>query len=325
LRLPRASRRENLASVTTSIWFWIAFHVGVLVAIIVDLVSFKRRGRALSMRAATLRTFIWIALSLLFNLVVWKLRGPEKGLEFLTGYVIEYSLSVDNIFVFVLIFGYFRVPPMAQHRALVWGILGALVMRGIMIWLGLALVERFDFVLYIFGAFLLVAAWNTFFARHDERDIGKSLVMRLCRKSVRVTDDFYGADFTARIDNRWMLTPLALVLIVIDVTDLVFAVDSIPAVFAITRDPFIVYTSNICAIIGLRSLYFLLAKLIDRFLYLRIGLALVLAFVGLKMITADFLHVPTLVSLAVIVLILAVTIILSMIVTQKRATSYSQK
>jgi len=207
----------------------------------------------------------------------------------------------------------------------VWGILGALVMRGIMIWLGLALVERFDFILYIFGAFLLVAAWNTFFARHDEQDIGKSLVMRLCRKSVRVTNDFYGADFTAKLDNRWMLTPLALVLIVIDVTDLVFAVDSIPAVFAITRDPFIVYTSNICAIIGLRSLYFLLAKLIDRFVYLRIGLGFVLSFVGLKMITADYFRVPTLVSLAVIVLILALTIILSTIVTQKRTATKSQK
>src|SRR5262249_10222054 len=194
---------------------------------------------------------------------------------------------------------------------------GALVMRGIMIWLGLALVERFDFILYIFGAFLLVAAWNTFFARHDEQDIGKSLVMRLCRKSVRVTNDFYGADFTAKLDNRWMLTPLALVLIVIDVTDLVFAVDSIPAVFAITRDPFIVYTSNICAIIGLRSLYFLLAKLIDRFVYLKTGLAIVLTFVGTKMIIRDFFTIPTPISLAVVVAVLATTIAVSMIATHR--------
>ena len=175
----------------TSIWFWIAFHIGVFVALVVDLVSFKRRDRELSLRAAARRSAIWIILSLLFNLIVWKLRGPEKALDFLTGYLIEYSLSVDNIFVFVLIFSYFRVPPIAQHRVLVWGILGALVMRGVMIWLGVALVERFQFVLYIFGVFLLISAWGTFFRKQNERDIGNSLVMRCCRKLVRVTNEFH--------------------------------------------------------------------------------------------------------------------------------------
>ena len=309
----------------TSIWFWIIFNAGVFVALIVDLVSFKRRDRELSMRAAARRSVIWIVLSLLFNVLVWKLRGPEKGLEFLTGYLLEYSLSVDNIFVFVLIFAYFRVPPRAQHRALVWGILGALVMRGIMIWLGVALVQRFDFVLYIFGAFLVVSAWRMFFGKHEPRDFGENWVMRVCRRVFPITRDFYGEHFKARVDGRWMLTPLALALIVIDVMDLVFAVDSIPAVFAITRDTFIVYTSNVCAILGLRSLYFLLAKLIDRFIYLKTGLAFVLAFVGIKMIVADYFPIPTLISLAVIVTVLAVTIAISMIVTQNRSAVEKRK
>jgi tellurite resistance protein TerC len=304
--------------VRTSLWFWIFFHVGVFAALYVDLAQFKHRGRELSMRAAAQRSAIWIILSLAFNALVWKLRGPDKGLEFLTGYLIEYSLSVDNIFVFVLIFSYFQVPALAQHRVLVWGIVGALVMRGVMIFLGVALVERFDWILYIFGAFLLVSAWRMFFGKQDTKEFGNSFVMRCCRKGVRVTDDFHGEDFTAKVDGRWLLTPLALVLIVIDVMDLVFAVDSIPAVFAITRDNFIIYTSNICAILGLRSLYFLLAKLIDRFVYLRTGLAIILGFVGVKMIIGDHLPIPNGLSLAIIVSVLAVTIVASLIATQRR-------
>jgi tellurite resistance protein TerC len=304
--------------VRTSLWFWIFFHVGVFAALYVDLAQFKHRGRELSMRAAAQRSAIWIILSLAFNALVWKLRGPDKGLEFLTGYLIEYSLSVDNIFVFVLIFSYFQVPALAQHRVLVWGIVGALVMRGVMIFLGVALVERFDWILYIFGAFLLVSAWRMFFGKQDTKEFGNSFVMRCCRKSVRVTNDFHGEDFTAKVDGRWLLTPLALVLIVIDVMDLVFAVDSIPAVFAITRDNFIIYTSNICAILGLRSLYFLLAKLIDRFVYLRTGLAIILGFVGVKMIVGDYVPIPNGLSLAIIVIVLAVTIVASLIATQRR-------
>jgi len=271
------------------------------------------------MRAAGHRVAIWIVLSLLFNLLVWKIRGPDKALEFLTGYVIEYSLSVDNIFVFVLIFAYFRVPPMAQHRALVWGILGALVMRGVMIVLGVALVDRFDFILYFFGAFLLVSAWRMFFVKQETQDFGRSWIMRCCLGAFPITPEFHGEHFKARVNDRWMLTPLALALIVIDVMDLVFAVDSIPAVFAITRDPFIVYTSNICAILGLRSLYFLLVKLIDRFIYLKSGLAIVLAFVGAKMVTRDFLNIPTPISLAVVIAVLATTIAVSMAATRREA------
>jgi len=310
---------------STSIWFWIAFNGGVFIALIVDLVSFKRRDRALSMRAAAQRSAIWIVLSLLFNLLVWKLRGPDTALDFLTCYLIEYSLSVDNIFIFVLIFTYFRVPPIAQHRVLVWGILGALIMRGVMIWLGVTLVARFHFVLYLFGVFLLITAIRMFSGKYGQRDFEKSFIMRCCRKWIWVTPDFREANFMAKIDSRWMFTPLALVLILIDVMDLVFAVDSIPAVFAITRDAFIVYTSNICAILGLRSLYFLLANLINRFIYLKAGLALVLAFVGIKMIVADYFPVPTPISLALIVFILAVTITISMIVTQNRTAAENRK
>src|SRR5216117_2893037 len=277
------------------------------------------------MRAAAQRSVMWIILSLCFGLVVWRLKGPQHGVDFLTGYLVEYSLSVDNIFVFVLIFAYFRVPPLAQHRALVWGIIGALVMRGVVILCGIALVRRFHFILYLFGVFLLITALRMFFGEHPRRDFGESWVMRLCRRIFPITQEFYGEHFKARVDGRWMLTPLALALIVIDIMDLIFAVDSIPAVFAITQDPFIVYTSNICAIIGLRSLYFLLAGLMKRFVYLRTGLAFVLGFVGIKMILADHFHLPTGISLVVIVVILAVTITASMIVTRKRAAAEGRK
>jgi tellurite resistance protein TerC len=323
--LPRAFRHENLPAVTTSIWFWVAFHIGVFAAIGIDLVSFKQRGRELSMRAAAQRSALWVLVSLGFNALVWRLKGPQHALDFLTGYLIEYSMSVDNIFVFVLIFAHFRVPPLAQHRALVWGIVGALVMRGIMIGCGIALVQRFRFVPYLFGVFLLVVAVQMFFGKHPARDFAETWVMRMCRRIFPVTREFYGEHFKARVGDRWMLTPLALAMIVIEITDIIFAVDSIPAVFAITRDPFIVYTSNICAVLGLRSLYFLVARLMNRFVYLRTGLAFVLAFVGIKMITADYYPLPKGLSLGIIVLILAITVVVSMLRTQNRTESGNQK
>ena len=310
---------------TTSIWFWIAFHIGVFIAIGIDLATFKRRGRELSIRAAFHRTAIWVIVSLGFNALVWRIKGPHHALDFLTGYLIEYSLSMDNIFVFVLIFAHFRVPPLAQRRVLVWGIVGALVMRGTMIWCGIALVQRFHFVLYLFGLFLLITAARMFFRKHPARDFTEGWVLRTCRRILPITREFHAEHFHVRIDGRWMFTPLALTMIVIEVTDLIFAVDSIPAIFAITRDPFIVYTSNICAILGLRSLYFLLAGLMDRFIYLRTGLAFVLAFVGTKMIIADYLPMPRTLSLGIIVLILAVTIGVSMIKTRDLAKAGGQK
>jgi tellurite resistance protein TerC len=314
--LPHGFAHETLPRVTTSIWFWVAFHVGVFVAIGIDLFTFRMRGRALSMTAAARRSLLWVVVSLAFNAVVWRVKGPHHGLDFLTGYLIEYSLSMDNIFVFVLIFTHFRVPPRAQHRVLVWGIIGALIMRGTMILFGIALVRRFHFVLYIFGLFLLITALRMLFSKHAALDFRETRVMRFCRRILPITKEFHNQDFKVRVDGRWMLTPLALTMIVIEITDLAFAVDSIPAIFAITQDPFIVYTSNICAILGLRSLYFLLAGLMNRFIYLRTGLALVLGFVGLKMITAEYLPFPRVVSLGIIVLILGVTIWLSMLKTK---------
>ena len=310
---------------TTSIWFWVAFHVGVFVAIGVDLFTFRRRGRELSMAAASRRSLLWVVVSLAFNAVVWRVKGPHHGLDFLTGYLIEYSLSMDNIFVFVLIFTHFRVPPVAQHRVLVWGIIGALIMRGTMILFGIALVRRFHFVLYIFGLFLLITAARMLFSKHPALDFRETRLMRFLRRILPITQEFHNQDFKVRVDGRWMLTPLALTMIVIEITDLAFAVDSIPAIFAITQDPFIVYTSNICAILGLRSLYFLLAGLMNRFIYLRTGLALVLGFVGLKMITAEYLPFPRVVSLGIIVLILGTTIWLSMLKTKNGAAQEHPK
>jgi tellurite resistance protein TerC len=323
--LPHSFAHETLPRVTTSIWFWVAFHVGVFVAIGIDLFTFRLRGRALSMTAAARRSVLWIIVSLAFNGVVWRVKGPHHGLDFLTGYLIEYSLSMDNIFVFVLIFTHFRVPPRAQHRVLVWGIIGALIMRGTMILFGIALVRRFHFVLYIFGLFLLITAARMLFGKYPAHDFRETRVMRFCRRILPITQEFHNQDFRVRVDERWMFTPLALTMIVIEITDLAFAVDSIPAIFAITQDPFIVYTSNICAILGLRSLYFLLAGLMNRFIYLRTGLALVLGFVGIKMIAAEYLPLPRVVSLWIIVLILGVTIWLSILKTKNSAAPEHQK
>jgi tellurite resistance protein TerC len=290
--------------------------VGVFIALAIDLISFRRRDRELSMRAAAVRTLIWVIVSLAFNALVWHRRDADTALDFLTGYVIEYSLSVDNIFVFVLIFTYFRVPPISQHRVLVWGILGALVMRGVMIWLGVALVERFHFVLYIFGAFLVLTGLRMLFDHQAQMDFEQNFFMRFCRKMLPLTREFHGTRFAVRLDGRIMFTPLLLVLILVDVMDLIFAVDSIPAVFAITTDQFIVYTSNICAILGLRSLYFLLARMVDRFIFLKTGLAIILSFVGTKMIVADRFPIPNWISLFVIIVILAITITVSMAATK---------
>ena len=300
------------------LWFWIAFHLGVFVVLAIDLVGFNRKAHVVSIKEASIWSAVWVTLSLCFNLLVWRLKGPAAALDFFTGYIIEYSLSVDNIFVFVLIFTYFKVRRRHQHRVLVWGIIGALVLRGLMIWLGVALVERFHWVLYIFGAFLLATGIRMLVSKGEEIDLEHNFVLRVCRRWMRVTPEYHEQHFLVKSEGQWMLTPLALVLIVIDIMDLIFAVDSIPAVFAITQDEFIIYTSNICAILGLRSLYFVLANVIDRFIYLRTGLALVLGFVGAKMLGEDFFHIPNWASLAVIVTALGVTIFVSMHATRRR-------
>lgn len=301
-----------------TISFWITFHLGVLIALAIDLFTDRGRER-ISLRSAIWRSLLWITLSLSFNVFVWWWQGADQAIDFFTGYLIEYSLSVDNIFVFGIIFAYFKVPPRYEHRVLVWGILGALIMRATMIWLGVELVSRFHFVLYLFGAFLLLTGLRMLIGKSEEVDLDHNIILRTVRRLVRVTSDYHGPKFIALVGGRRMLTPLALVLIVIETMDLIFAVDSIPAVLAITRDTFIVYTSNICAILGLRSLYFLLANLVARFVYLRIGLAIILCFVGIKMLVEPWVRLPSWLSLLIIISILIFTGAVSLLATRHSA------
>ncbi len=301
----------------TGLPFWIGFHVAVLVLLALDLFVLHRKERAISMKEAALTSLVWVLLSLGFAAYIYTRLGPGKGVEFITGYVIEYSLSVDNLFLFVMIFAYFKVPARHQHRVLLWGILGALAMRGAMIGLGVQLVRRFGWILYGFGVFLL-ATGIRMFTKCEQDAPGENFAIRMCRKIPRVTPEFHGSRFFVRRAAGWMLTPLALVLVVVDIMDLIFAVDSIPAIFAVTTDPFIVYTSNICAILGLRSLYFLLAGVADRFKYLHYGLAAVLTFIGLKMLLAGVVHIPAGVSLLVVALLLGISVAWSLIACAKQ-------
>ncbi len=294
--------------------FWAGFIAFVLVMLALDLGVFNRKAHAISVREAGAWTAVWVSLALLFAVGLYFITGPGHALDFLTGYVIEYSLSVDNIFVFVLIFSSFGVPTAYQHRVLFWGILGALLMRGAMIAVGAALISQFHWVLYIFGAFLVFAGIRMLVSKDEGvLDLEHHPVLKFLRRFVPFTSDYHGPRFFTIIDGVRRATPLFLVLVLIEITDLVFAVDSIPAIFAITQDTFIVFTSNIFAILGLRSLYFLLAGVIHKFVYLRYGLAAVLTYVGVKMLIMDLYHIPTLLSLAVIVTVLAASILLSLL------------
>jgi tellurite resistance protein TerC len=302
---------------------FIAFNVGVLAVLAIDLGVFNKKAHAASVKEAATWSAVWITLSLGFAAVIFWQKGHQAGLEFVTGYLIEYSLSIDNIFVIVLIFSYFRIPDKYQHRVLFWGIIGALLMRGGMIAAGAFLIERFHWIMYVFGAFLVFTGIRM--ATHDESDIEPegNPVLRLVRRIVPVTHDYRGQRFFVRESPkrgdavRVMATPLFVVLVLVETTDLIFAVDSIPAIFAVTRDPFLVYTSNVCAILGLRSLYFLLAGVIHKFHYLKLGLAVVLTFVGVKMLIAGVYEIPILVSLLVIALVLGTAAVASIMFPKK--------
>ncbi|HUH12796.1 MAG TPA: TerC family protein [Longimicrobiales bacterium] len=300
-----------------NLWLWIGFNAFVLVMLALDLGIFHRRAHAISLREAILWSAFWIALSLVFNAGVYHFMGPEKGLEFLTGYLIEKSLSVDNIFVFVLIFSYFQVPAKYQHRVLFWGILGALVMRGAMIGTGIYLLHRFDWLFYVFGAFLVLAGLRMA-KGHESVDPSRNPMLRLVRGTLPVSRHYRGQRLFFTIQSasggrRIVATPLFVVLVLVETTDLVFAVDSIPAIFAVTRDPFIVYSSNVFAILGLRALYFVLAGVIDRFRYLKYGLSMVLVFVGTKMLLEHWVEIPVGISLGVIGTVLAVSVAVSLL------------
>src|SRR5713226_3948852 len=291
---------------------WIAFNVGVALFLLFDLGLFHRRARAISIRMAALESAVWVLLSVGFGLWVFASHGRGPGLEFFAGYVVEKSLSVDNIFVFILIFQYFRVEDRYQHRLLFWGVLGALVMRGVMIGVGAALIQRFDWILYVFGAFLLYAGFQLFGADHMVHP-EKNPVLHWVRKILPVSQTGSEARLFVREAGRWLATPLLLVVIVLETTDLVLAVDSIPAVFGVTRDPFLVYTSNVCAILGLRALYFLLAGVLPYFGHLDEGLAVVLMFIGAKMLAEPWVHISTGASLAIVAGVIGVAILSSII------------
>ena len=274
---------------------------------------------AVSAREAAIWSAVWVSLSLLFSLGIYLYAGSEPSLEFLTGYLVEKSLAVDNVFVFVLIFSAFAVPPVLQHRVLFWGIIGALVLRGALILSGSYLVKNFHWVLYIFGAFLVITGVKLYRERNEhDADMSDTLGVRILRRFVPVTDEYRGSRFFVREAGKWIATPLFVVMSVVIVTDIVFAVDSIPAIFAISQDPFIVFTSNVFAVLGLRSMYFLLADVIRRFHYLHHGLSVILVFVGVKMLLIDIYKIPVLLSLGVIVTIFAIAIMASIRTTDSR-------
>jgi tellurite resistance protein TerC len=297
--------------------FWVSFIAIILILLSIDLGVFHRRAHAVSVREALTWSVIWILLSMVFGFWIYKTFGRQYGLEFFAGYLIEYALSVDNVFVFILIFSYFVVPTRLHHRVLFWGILGALVMRATFIVAGAALIQTFHWVLYVFGIFLFVTGVKILRQGDTRVEPERNPVVKLFRRFVPMTAGYGSGSFFERHQGKWMATPLALVLVTVEATDVVFATDSIPAIFGVTRDPFIVYTSNICAILGLRSMYFLLSAVVNRFAYLGTGLGLVLMFIGIKMLVGGIYHIPIGLSLSIVVLILVGSIVVSLIFPPK--------
>ncbi len=325
-----------MISITVLVWLGFLALIALIVAL--DLGVFHRKVHVISLPEALGWTTVWVALALVFNVGVYylyelnpagwdmdtdQLSGAEAAIQFFTGYLVEKSLSIDNIFVIAMIFSHFKVPLAEQHRVLFWGILGAVVLRGIMIFGGIALLERFEWLVYIFGALLIYSAANMLVVRHDNLAPNDNVVIRLVKRVWPVTPDFHGSRFFVRIDGVRTATPLFLALVLVEASDVTFAIDSIPAIFAITRDPFIVFTSNIFAILGLRSLYFVLAGLMEKFRYLKMSLVFLLAYIGVKMILMHHFPIPNLVSLAIIGGILAVGILASILADKDTANLVS--
>lgn len=301
------------------IYWWIGFNLFVLAMLALDLGVFHRKSHEVSVKEALIWTGVWVGLAMAFNVGLYYLRGGEAGLAFLTGYLIEKSLSVDNVFVFYLIFTCCAVPKAYQHRVLFWGITGALVMRALLIWAGITLINAFHWVIYVFGAFLIITGIRMAFTKSKEVCLEDNRVLRLFRRLVPTTQDYEGDRFLVRKHGKLLATPLLTVLIMVETTDLVFAVDSIPAILAITTDPFIVYTSNVFAILGLRALFFALAGVVGMFAYLHYGFSAILAFVGVKMVIVDFVKIPIGVSLGVISSVLIISVVASIIVARRAA------
>lgn len=293
-------------------WPWLAFGAFVLGMLALDLGVFHRHSHVVSMKEAIAWSVVWITLALAFNGIVYAWKGPEAGMQFLTGYLIEKSLSVDNVFVFVMIFSYFAVPPAYQHRVLFWGVLGALLMRAAFIAGGIALIKTFHWIIYVFGAFLVLTAIKMAFQPHGGGSLEKNPALRFIRRIIPTTTRYDGEKFWTFENGKKVATPLFAALLLVEFTDVIFAVDSIPAILAITDDPFIVYTSNVFAILGLRSLYFALAGVVKLFRFLHYGLAVILGFVGIKMLIVDLYKVPIGASLGFIGLVLALSIAVSL-------------
>lgn len=302
----------DVASIGTP-WMWGGFIFFVLAMLALDLGVFHRKAHVVSFKEALVWSFIWIGMAIVFNFGIYHFYGPQKGMEFTTGYVIEKALSVDNIFVFLIIFSYFAVPAAYQHRVLFWGIVGALIMRAIFIFAGAALLAKFHWIIYVFGGFLILTGIKMLIADGSNKRPDETPVYRLFKRFIPATIEYHGQNFFVRQNGVLLATPLFLVLLLVEFTDLIFAVDSIPAIFAITQDPFIVFTSNIFAILGLRSLFFLLAGVMDKFYFLKTGLALVLVFVGTKMAIMDFYKIQTGYSLMVVGALIAGSIAISLI------------
>ena len=301
----------------TDLSFWIGFNVFVLLMLALDLGVFNRKAHEVSIREAMIWTGVWVTLAMCFNGLIYYWQGKVKALEFFTGYVIEKALSVDNIFVFVLIFSYFKIPAIHQHKILFWGIIGALIMRAAFIFAGVALLEKFHWTIYVFGAILIYTGYKMLTQKEIIIEPEKNPLIKLFRRVMPVTNELHGGKFFVKQDGKRFATPLFLVLVLIETTDLIFAADSIPAILAITQDHFIVYTSNVFAILGLRSLYFALAGMMDKFRYLSKGLALILIFVGLKMLLVDFYKLPIQIALLVILIILIFSIAASLMSSKR--------
>jgi tellurite resistance protein TerC len=296
---------------------WIAFAAVMAVMFLLDLFVFNRKSHEIRFREALTWTVVWVGLAAAFNIAVWIYLGKVKALEFFTGYLIEESLSVDNLFVFIMIFSYFKVSRAQQPKILKWGIIGALVLRGIFILIGIGLIERFHWIVYIFGGILVYTGIKMAFGGEEKVDPEKNLMVRLLRKFIPITKGIRGDRFLVRRNGIWAATPLLLTLVVVESSDLIFAVDSIPAVLAVTHDPFIVYSSNVFAIMGLRSLYYLLAHVIEMFAYLKLGVSFILAFVGGKMLLTDVVEIPLHFSLGVIIGVLTISILASLLIAGK--------
>ncbi|HIC90460.1 MAG TPA: TerC family protein [Syntrophaceae bacterium] len=300
---------------------WVIFNIFVLAMLALDLGVFHRKAHVIKFKEALAWSAIWIALALIFNVGIYFWRGPETALEFLTGYLIEKSLSVDNLFVFLLIFSYFGMPPLYQHKVLFWGILGALIMRAIFIATGVTLIRKFHWVIYIFGVFLILTGIRIALQKDKEIHPERNPVLRLLRRFMPITERYEDGRFLVKREGQYLATPLLIVLLVVETTDIIFAVDSIPAILAITLDPFIVYTSNVFAILGLRALYFALAGIMQLFHRLHYGLAVILVFVGIKMILADIYKIPVGVALGVVASILLISVIASIARPRKIETT----